>query len=231
MAFNPKTPKEESRNCPQIRLPGLWELITLGSNVWLERGLKQTCSSPQELSNGVSHFTCTCRGRVDPRLLVVGSQIVNLTPGPSFNHNLCCKFPNGSCEAIFDIYTSRPFQQYKEHIKARCFDLCKWALKLQESRRTPSSHFWESEFHPHTCLKVGCDTFWRVIRNCLHIFKIDLIWKYMNVQSYGIVKVPILGLRLGSPKEKWHLNVILVERHRIYYREGNGASSQRLQAM
>jgi hypothetical protein len=74
-------------------------------------------------------------------------------------------------------------------------------------------------------------TFWRGVRNCFHIFKINLIWKYMNVQSYGMVKVPILGLRLGSPREKWHLDVILVERHRIYYREGSGASSQRLRAM
>ncbi len=64
-----------------------------------------------------------------------------ITPSPSFDHNLCCICPNDSCKAIFDIYTSRPFQRYKEHFKARCFDLCNQALKLQESRRTPSSHF------------------------------------------------------------------------------------------
>ncbi len=58
-------------------------------------------------------------------------------------------------QAIFDIYTSRPFQRYKEHFKARCFDPCNQALKFWESRRTPSSHFWECESHPHTCLKVG----------------------------------------------------------------------------
>ncbi len=39
--------------------------------------------------------------------------IASLTPGLSFTHNLCCKCLNGSCEAIFDIYASRPFQQYK----------------------------------------------------------------------------------------------------------------------
>jgi hypothetical protein len=32
----------------------------------------------------------------------------------------------------------------------------------------------------------------------------------------------------GSPGEKWHLDVVLAERHKIYYREGSGASSQRL---
>jgi hypothetical protein len=111
-------------------LPGLWELITPGSDLRLGWGLKQTCSSSQELSNCVSHSICTRRDRVDSRLFVVGSQIVSLTPDPSFDHNLCCRSPNGSCEVIFDIYTSKPSQWYKENLKARCFDLCNWALKL-----------------------------------------------------------------------------------------------------
>ncbi len=140
-------------------LPGLWELITPSSDLWLGWGLKQTCSSPQELSNSVSHSTYTHRSWVDSRLLVVGSQIVNLTPGPSFDHNLCCKCPKGSCKAIFDIYTSRPFQWYKEHLKVRCFDPYNWALKFWESQRTPSSHFWKCEFHLHTCFKVGLRQF------------------------------------------------------------------------
>ncbi len=136
-------------------LPGLWELITTGSNLGLRWGLKQTCRSPQELSNDVSHFIYTQRDQVDSRLFVVGSQIASLTPGLSFDHKLCCKCPNGSCEAIFDICTSRHFQWYKEHIMARCFDPYNRALKLRESRRTLSSHFWECESHLHTCLKVG----------------------------------------------------------------------------
>ncbi len=136
-------------------LLGLWELITPGSNLRLGWGLKQAYSSLQNLSNGVSHSIYTHRDRVDSQLIVVGSQTANLTPGLSFGHNLCYRCPNGSCEAIFDIYTSRLFYRYKEHLKARCFDLCNRALKLWESQRTPSSHFWECEFHPHTCLKVG----------------------------------------------------------------------------
>jgi len=139
----------------QFGLPGLWKLITLGSDLGLGWGLKQTCCSPQDLSNGVLHFIYAHRGRVDSRLFVVGSQTVSLTPGSSFDHTLCCKCPNGSCEAIFDICTSRPFQCYREHLKARCFALFYWALKLRESQRTPSSHFWECESHPHTCPKVG----------------------------------------------------------------------------
>jgi len=98
----------------QLRLLGLWELITPDSYLKLGWGLKQTYSSPQELSNGLSHSIWTPWDRVDSRLFVVGSQIANLIPGPSFDHNLCCKCPNGSCKAIFDIYTSRPFQRYKD---------------------------------------------------------------------------------------------------------------------
>jgi hypothetical protein len=40
-------------------LPGLWTFITSRSNLRLGRSLKQTCSSLWELSNGVSHSTCT----------------------------------------------------------------------------------------------------------------------------------------------------------------------------
>ncbi len=127
----------------QFGLPGLWELITPGSDLGLGWGLKQTCSSPQELSNGVSHSIWTHQNRVDSRLFVVGSQTASLTPDLSFAHNLWCGCPNGSWEAIFDIYTSRPFQRYKEHLKERWFALSYRALKLQESRRTPNSHFWE----------------------------------------------------------------------------------------
>jgi hypothetical protein len=141
-------------------LPGLSKLITPGLNLGLGWVLKQSCSSAQDLSNGVSHLIYTHRGRVDSRLLVVGSQIASLTLDLSFDHNLCYRCLNGSCKAIFDIYISRPFQKYQEHLKARCFDLCNRALKLWESRRTPNSHFWECESHPHTCLKVGLRHEW-----------------------------------------------------------------------
>jgi hypothetical protein len=101
-------------------LSGLWELITPSLNLRLGRGLKQTCSSPRELSNGVLHLTCTHRDQVDSRLLVVENQTASLTPGPSFDHNLCCGCSNGLCETIFDIHTSRTFQRYKEHLNTKC---------------------------------------------------------------------------------------------------------------
>jgi hypothetical protein len=85
----------------QFGLSGLWQLITLCLDLRLGWSLKQTCSFPWELSNGVLHSTCTHRGRVDSQLLMVGSQTTDLTPSLSFVHNLCCRCPNGSCEAIF----------------------------------------------------------------------------------------------------------------------------------
>jgi len=141
----------------RFRLPGLWELITLGSDLGLGWGTKQSCNSPWELSNGVLHYIFTHRGQVDSRLLVVRSQTISLTPDPYFVHNLCWGCPNGSSQAIFDIYVSIPFQQNIEHSNARCFGLCNWTLKFQESQRTPSPQLWECEFHPHTWSKWGCD--------------------------------------------------------------------------
>ncbi len=136
-------------------LSGLWVLITFRPKLGLGRGLNQSCSFLQELSNGVSHFICTHRNQLDSQLLVVGSQIVSLTPGPSFDHNLCYRCPNGSCEAILDIYTFRTFQLYIECLNARCFDPCSCTLSFQESRRTSNSHFQECEWRPHNSFKVG----------------------------------------------------------------------------
>jgi len=134
-------------------LPGFCAVITICLDLRLGWGLKQTCSSSWQLSNGVSHSTFTNQGRVDSRLLVVGSQTTNLTLGPSFCHNLCCRCPNGPCEPIFDIYISLSFQWCKERPNVRCLNPCNWTLKFRESRRTLKSQFWECEFHLHTLLK------------------------------------------------------------------------------
>jgi len=155
MALFPGTPKLESRNCPET-IPGgvlgLWEVITPDYKVWLQRGLNQTCSPRRDLSNDVSHSQFGGREDINSRLLVVRSQIASLTPGPSFAHNLGDRCPNGQCEAIFDIYVSRPFQWHQEHPNARCFGPCCRALNIRESRRTPTPHFFQvlGFLHPHT---------------------------------------------------------------------------------
>jgi hypothetical protein len=158
MAQIPGTPKLESRNCPEIvsvGVPGLWELITLDSRIRSRRGLNQSCSPCRDLFNAVSHSQIGCREEVDSQLLVAGSQTTNLTPGPSFAHNLGYGCPNDQCEAIFDIYASRPFQWHQEHPNARCFTPYCWALNIRESRRTPTPDFSKCWASPPHLAKVG----------------------------------------------------------------------------
>jgi hypothetical protein len=139
MAHFVGTPEMESRNCP-AGLPELWTAITPDCGVGSQRGLNQSCSPRRDLSNAMLHSRIGNREEVDSRLLVVGSQIASLTPGPSFAHNLGCRCPNDPCEAIFDIYVLRPFQWHQEHLNARCFAPCCRALNIRESRRTPNPH-------------------------------------------------------------------------------------------
>jgi hypothetical protein len=139
----------------RIGLLGLWASITFRPELGSGRDLNQSCSSRWELFKYMSHSFWRRREEVDSRLLVVGSQTANLTPGPSFAHNLSCRCPNGSCEAILDIYASIPFQWYKEHPNARCFDPWTRALNFWESHKTSTCHSWECGLHLHTYPKVG----------------------------------------------------------------------------
>ncbi len=161
----PGTPKLESRNCPEIvpvGVPGLWELITPDCQVWLRRGLNQSYNPCRDLSNDLSNSQFGGREEVDSQLLVVGSQIASWTPGPSFAHNLGYRCPNGQCEAIFNIYASRPFQWHQEHLNARCFGPYCRTLNIREFRRTPSPQLWECWASPPHLAKVGLWHFWYV---------------------------------------------------------------------
>jgi hypothetical protein len=91
----------------RVGVLGLWTATTPRSKLGSGRILNQSCSSRRELSKAVSHSLRRRREEVDSRLLMVGSQTGSLTPGPSFAHNLGCRCPNGQCEPILDIYTSR----------------------------------------------------------------------------------------------------------------------------
>jgi len=158
MALFPGTPKLESRNCPEtvpVGVPGLWELITPDCGVRSQQSLNQSCSPRRDLFNDISHSQFGGREEVYSRLLVVGSQTGNLTPGPSFSHNLGERCPNGQCEAIFDIYASRPFQRHQEHSNARCFGPCCRVLNIRESRRTPTPHFFQVLGFTSHLVKVG----------------------------------------------------------------------------
>jgi hypothetical protein len=58
----------------------------------------------------------------DSRLLMVGSQIDTLILNPSFGHNLCCNYSNGSCKPILNIYVLKSFLWYKEFFNPMSFD-------------------------------------------------------------------------------------------------------------
>jgi hypothetical protein len=129
---------------PRLGLPWLWGAITLRTDLWLRWSLKQSCSPRQELSNSMSHAIFTHKNQVDSRLLVVKNQIVNLTPGPSFGHNLCFRCSNGQCKPILDIYVPRAFHWYKEFLKP---------LSL-----TPSENLRVHEyFNSQSGIPLGCE--------------------------------------------------------------------------
>ncbi len=136
-------------------LSKLWTAITPDCRIWSRRGLNQCCSLRRDFSHAMLHSQIGCRKEVDSQLLVVGSQTASLTPGPSFDHNLGCRCPNDQCEAIFDIYVSRPLQWHQEHPKARWFGPCCRALNIRESRRTPNPQLCKCWASPPHLAKVG----------------------------------------------------------------------------
>jgi hypothetical protein len=65
-------------------VPGLWTLISPGSDLRLEWGLNQSCSSPRELSNAPSHSFCKRREEVDSRLSVTWATDVQMAHARPF---------------------------------------------------------------------------------------------------------------------------------------------------
>jgi hypothetical protein len=126
IAFCPRTLKWEFRNSQNWDSHDFGGPITLYADLKLRWGLKQSCSPRRELSNSISHITYTQGNWVDSRLLVVMSEIANLTPDLSFGHNLCFRCPNESFKPILDIYVSIAFQWYKKTSQSIGF----WPLQL-----------------------------------------------------------------------------------------------------
>ncbi len=120
---------------PRLGLLQIWGAITLRTDLRWRWGPKQSFSHHRELSNGMSHNTCTQGNRVKFWLLIVETQIVNLTLNPFFGHNLCYRCPNGWCEPILDIEVPGAFQWYKELFKPLSFDPYNHPLKIRESTR------------------------------------------------------------------------------------------------
>ncbi len=66
-----------------------------------------------------------------------------------FSHNLCCKYLNGSCEPILDIYVLRVFEWYEEVLNSMSFDLSSHFLKFGSPSRRQLP-FTEFKFHSFT---------------------------------------------------------------------------------
>jgi hypothetical protein len=120
-----------SPEIPKVGNPATLGPTTLFIDLGWRWNLKQRCRPHWELSNGMSHITCTQGNR--------GDQIVMLTFGPFFGHNLCFKCPNGSCEPILNIYVLIAFQWYKELCNPLGFDPCNCSLRIWKSNGTPNS--------------------------------------------------------------------------------------------
>jgi hypothetical protein len=172
-----------------LGLPRFWGLVTLCEDLRLRWSLNQSFSPCQELSNDMSHVTWTQVNQVDSQILVVGSQIVNLTPGLSFGHNLCFKSPNGWCKIILDIYVLIVFQWYKELLNRLCFDPYNRSLNIWESTGTPT---------PKVGVPLGV---WGSIPSHFLAFMgaCDMIHGFPSwpatLQPLALVTIPRLGLR------------------------------------
>jgi hypothetical protein len=123
---------------PKLGIPQLWKPITLYADLWLRWAPKKSCSLCQDLCNDMWHATCTQGNQRNSQLLVVERETGNLTPSPSFGHNLCFRYPNGSCEPILNIHVPRAFQCYKKIFNPMRFDPWNHLLKIQKSIGTPT---------------------------------------------------------------------------------------------
>ncbi len=154
MAMEPASKWHFFLGLPKLKLPQLWGHMTLCENLWWRWGLKQSCSPRQELSNSMLHATFTLGDWVESWILVIGSQIVKLTSGHSFGHNLCFRCLNGSCEPSLNICVLRVFQWCKELLNLMIFYCCNRSLKIRESIRTPTPkvevHLGVWKFNSHT---------------------------------------------------------------------------------
>jgi hypothetical protein len=194
----------------QFWLPGLQTFITSRLKLGSGRGLNQSCSSRRELSNSVSHFTCTHRNRVDSRLLVVRSQIASLTPGLSFDHNLCCRCPNGSCEAICGHVHFKTFPRVPRTPQCEMF----WPLKsrseflgVPKDYQVPFSRVWVTTSQ---LPQSGVATYWA--QNATLVIAHDgpsrQLWQFgCNQFNYAFNYNTIIIIVIWFAFNMWHHNV------------------------
>jgi hypothetical protein len=96
MSFCPRTPKMGMLKFLKLRFLKLWRHVTSYANLQLRWDLNQSCNFRQEFSKDMWHTTYTHIIQGDYWFLVVRNQIGTLIRNPSFGHNLCYKYSNGS---------------------------------------------------------------------------------------------------------------------------------------
>jgi hypothetical protein len=185
-----------SPEIPKVATPAILGAHNFVCRPLIKMSLKQNSSPCWELANGMSHATYTRGNRGHFRLLVVKSQLGNLTPDLSFGHNLCFKCPNGSCEPTLNIYVPRAFQGYNERLNPMRFDLYNRSLKHRKSIRNPSRFQlpkWELTW------ECGC-SFSHTLQ---HSFEHEMwlpgfpLW-FAPLQALALVTSPRLGLQQWS---------------------------------
>jgi hypothetical protein len=145
--FFPKTPKIGT-----FVVQKFWMLIFSPNQACLEHVRALSSYAKKNLSKGVSyawirnHLTVVLRG------FLIGSQIFNLIPTPSFDHNSCILGLNEQCKGTLGIYTLRNFQWYHKDPIWCLFIFLTKILNIQDSRTnaTPKVevHLWVIGLHP-----------------------------------------------------------------------------------
>ncbi len=109
-----------------LEIPEIGTPITLQAHdVFCTPLIEQSCSPHQELSNGLWHATYKQLNQGIFLLLMVGNQIGNLIPNPSFHHNLYFKVPKWFMRTHFRHLHSKSFLMINGIIQSNEF----WPLK------------------------------------------------------------------------------------------------------
>jgi hypothetical protein len=103
-----KTPKWESQNWGSCYPKNLDVHIFLKSSLF-DNAKEISYSLQKDLFNSVQRTPIKAHLTPAFKEFVVCSQIFNLTPAPSFDHNSCKSALNEQCEGTLSIYASRPF--------------------------------------------------------------------------------------------------------------------------
>ncbi len=108
MSLFPEIFKWESQNLDSC-CPKTLDVHFFSNQVFFENPKAIFYRSQKYFSNGVYHTPIKVHLNLAFKGFMVGSQIGNLAPTRSFNHNSCKLNLNEQCEGILNMYTLRPF--------------------------------------------------------------------------------------------------------------------------